>query len=152
MEKKSYPKNFFFCWASKKWGFFEGGREGEFMVGGEFGCFLYYDFMHANGPPWELVPSSGSVLLNYLISVKSSSDTHFRFFLFANDEPYLLVSESSQKHIWEYFFLYLLLKSSTKIWSSNISRYLRENSDMYQKKQPQKVEFSMFLWLLFSKF
>ena len=45
------------------------------------------------------------------------------------NEPYLLVSESSQKRIWEFFFWYLVLKSSTKIGSLNIRRYLRENYD-----------------------
>ena len=44
-------------------------------------------------------------------------------------EPYPLDSESSRKRIREFFFWYLLLKSSTKIWSSNIRRYLRENSN-----------------------
>ena len=43
-----------------------------------------------------------------------------------NIEPYLLVSKLSQKHIREFFFWYLLLKSSTKIWSSNIRSYLWE--------------------------
>ena len=50
-------------------------------------------------------------------------------YFFFNNVHYLLVSESSRKHIWEFFFWYLLLKSSTKIWSSNIRRYLRENYD-----------------------
>ena len=49
--------------------------------------------------------------------------------LIYQNEPYLLDSESSKKFIWEFFFWYLLLKSNTKIWSSNIRRYLRENSD-----------------------
>ena len=37
--------------------------------------------------------------------------------------------ELSQKRIWEFFFWYLLLKSNTKIWSSNVRRYLRKISD-----------------------
>ena len=41
----------------------------------------------------------------------------------------LLVSDSSQKHIWEFSFRYVLLKSSTRIKSLNIRRYLRELSE-----------------------
>ena len=35
----------------------------------------------------------------------------------------LLVADSSQKHIWEFSFWYLLLTSITKMCSSNIRRY-----------------------------
>ena len=47
------------------------------------------------------------------------------------NEPYLLVSElsHSQKRSRKFFFWYLLLKYSTKIWSLNVRIYLRENSD-----------------------
>ena len=41
----------------------------------------------------------------------------------------LLVSDSSQKCIWEVSFWYLLIKPSTKIWSSNIRGYLIEESE-----------------------
>ena len=36
----------------------------------------------------------------------------------------ILVLELSQRRIWEFFFWYLLLKCSTKIWSLNIRWYL----------------------------
>ena len=45
-------------------------------------------------------------------------------------EPYILVSETSQRHIKEFWFWYLLPKSSTKIWSLNIRPYLRDLSEM----------------------
>ena len=59
-------------------------------------------------------------------------------------EAYLLVSELSQKRIWEFYFWYLLLKSRTKIQSSNIRKYLKENSDT--RKTGSFFYFNILYW------
>ena len=57
---------------------------------------------------WNLVALKGLDTHQLQLKINVKISDHFW-----NIEPYLLVSESSQKYIWEFFFWYLLLKSST---------------------------------------
>ena len=78
-------------------------------------------FIHIYSLTVEDTPGSSLV---YIVLTRSVT-THYYY------GRNLLVSDSSQKRIWEFSFWYLLLKSITKIWSSNIKRYLRDLSETH---------------------